>query len=117
MLSPRRTFSSSTSGVCCDYSARHPFRGIDCQRSTVTLEPGNDVEHVDPRKPLAARAVLKESARLDKNDKLPLLEPNMRKESGQDIVSKATLIDQEVKRPSRLRRMIGHLRKTGTTHR
>lgn len=116
MVSTRRTVSSSAPGFYGDYSARHPSSETDHQPSTFLSDDGSDAKHGFSRSNQITTAISERKAgeRVGA-DKSSLADSYMGKGSGQDMISEATLVEEELKRPSRLKRVMGRLRRTRTT--
>ncbi|KAI4143244.1 MAG: hypothetical protein L6R39_004651 [Caloplaca ligustica] len=125
----RRTVSSSATGFHDHYARRHPPSATGYQPSTPIPDISSDMEHEDPRSNQLTDAVLEEKLGVVEGvqvhdgrrvfvraNKVPRAAASLGNQSGQDVVSEATLVEHEGKGPSRLRRLIGRLRRTRTTH-
>ncbi|KAL8998874.1 MAG: hypothetical protein Q9188_006013 [Gyalolechia gomerana] len=130
MMSPRRTVSSSVTGI----GNRHNRVGTDSdnkrQSSLLESEVDTDKGRGDARgSPITEEALeAKKGLHYNVIDYRKVLGQGQgnggistgshtRKESGQDLVSEATLVEGVVKRPGRVKRVLSYLRRPKTTRR
>ncbi|KAL8828464.1 MAG: hypothetical protein Q9170_006593 [Blastenia crenularia] len=128
IISPRRTFSSFVPGTSEHQARASTYFDGDRQSNPVVWDIDSDGEDgVIKSIPNAntipgalsgsLHEVIDGGKNLGHSSEAPFTKFHARKESGQDLVSETTLVEEIVKRPSRLRRVLGHLRRSKTTHR
>ncbi|KAI4129151.1 MAG: hypothetical protein LQ338_002386 [Usnochroma carphineum] len=123
MTSPRRTVSSSMTGCYDDDVRRKAPCERDVQPSPIVSDTGSEMEHDDPQSGVVTNPFSKgrsgvgvdDSERsFGRSEELPSGDRYVRKNSWRDTVSGATLVEEESRRPSRLRRIMGRFRRTRT---
>ncbi|KAL8716896.1 MAG: hypothetical protein Q9225_005807 [Loekoesia sp. 1 TL-2023] len=128
MISPRRTVSSSVTGIGDHRSRIGTYFDNNRRPSLIVSDVASDGECgdatsspmtetcIEPKAGLQY-GIIESRKTLRQRDKVSPMESFTRKESGQDLASEATLVEEVVKRPSRLRKVLGYLKRPKVTHR